>query len=153
MTLPRSEIASRLTRMVVMHWVKQGYSCFVQQGLNRRGKLRADVVAMNLHGRVIVTEVKSCKQDFVTDKKWSKYLEYCNAFYFACPQDYTSDCRELYTGVGVLVPTSNGHLRAVRGAKDRVMDGLVKRSLVIRLAWRAGTFSKRNTRRTRIYLE
>ena len=34
---------------------------------------------------IIGYEVKINRQDFRRDKKWEKYLEYCNIFYFVTP--------------------------------------------------------------------
>ena len=145
----RKETADLLKRMVVMHWVKRGFSCFVEQGVNRRGVLRADVIAVSLSGHVIITEVKSCKADFTSDKKWDQYRPYCDQFYMAWPKDFGVD---LPAGTGLLLPTARGHLRAAHPASNIKMDGPTRKMLILRLAWRAGTYSKRNTRRTRIYL-
>jgi hypothetical protein len=146
----RKETADALKQMVVMHWVKRGFACFVEQGVNRRGVLRADVVAMSLSGHVIITEVKSCRADFVNDKKWPQYRPYCDQFYMAWPKDFGVD---LPTGTGLLLPNSKGWLTAKRPAANVRMEGAIRRMLITRLAWRAGTFSKRNTRRTRVFLE
>lgn len=146
----RLETSNLLKKMVVMHWVKRGFACFVEQGVNRRGVLRADVVAMSLSGHVIITEVKSCRADFVSDKKWAQYRPYCDQFYMAWPTDFGI---ELPTGTGLLLPNSKGWLTAKRPAANVRMEGSIRRMLITRLAWRAGTFSKRNTRRTRVFLE
>lgn len=146
----RRETADALTRMVVMHWVKRGAACFVQQGVNRWGKLRADVVAMWLNGDVTITEVKSCRADFMSDIKWPQYQAYCDRMYFAFPRDLGVDVPK---GVGVLLPNNKGHLRAAQGATESRMQASIRKDLIVRLAWRSGTFSKRNTRRTRIFLE
>lgn len=146
----RKRTADLLTQMVVMHWVKRGAACFVQQGVNSWGKLRADVVAMWLNGAVTITEVKSCRADFTTDNKWPQYREYCDKLYFAFPSDLGL---EVPKGIGVLVPDGRGHLKAIQNASEQRMVGKTRKALIVRLAWRAGTFSKRNTRRTRMFLE
>lgn len=48
--------------------------------------LRADVLSMNWDDKVVIVEVKSSKEDFKTDSKWKDYLEYCDYFYFLCPE-------------------------------------------------------------------
>lgn len=146
----RQKTADALTHMVVMHWVKRGAACFVQQGVNRWGKLRADVIAMWLNGNITITEVKSCRADFVSDGKWSQYQEYCDRLYFAFPHDIGVTVPK---GVGVLMPNKVGHLRATQGATETRMSPKLRKELIVRLAWRAGTYSKRNTRRTRVFLE
>lgn len=136
--------------MAVQHWVKRGYSCSVQQGVNRRGRLRADVVAMNLRGEIVIVEVKSCRADHINDHKWEQYRPYCDQFFFAWPSDLSIP---LDKGIGLLLPDGRGHLCHARSASVNKMDGATRRTLIIRLAWRAGQFNKSNTRRTRVYLE
>lgn len=46
------------------------------------GNLRADVMAVDQDLTFTIIEVKSCKADFTSDKKWPMYLGYCNRFYF-----------------------------------------------------------------------
>jgi len=52
------------------------------------GHLRLDAVAMNrswTNACVIGYEIKVSRSDFLGDKKWPGYLEYCNRFTFVCP--------------------------------------------------------------------
>lgn len=145
----RKETADLLKKMVYMHWVKRGFSCFLELGVNKRGHLRGDVVCLNLGGKIIITEVKSCRADFTSDKKWEQYLPFCDQFYFCWPHDLGV---ELPPGVGVLVPDGRGWLKALKPAANQKVEGATRRMLITRMAWRAGTYSKRNTRRTRVYL-
>ena len=46
------------------------------------GNLRADVMAIDRSLSFTIIEVKSCKADFTTDKKWPSYLGHCHRFYF-----------------------------------------------------------------------
>lgn len=148
-TMTRKQVAEALTQMVVMHWVKRGAACFVQQGVNRWGKLRADVVAMWLNGSITITEIKSCRADFTSDRKWQQYREYCDKLYFCFPSDLGLDIPK---GIGVLLPNARGHLSAHQNASEVRMSPKLRKELIVRLAWRSGTFSKRNTRRTRIWI-
>lgn len=43
---------------------------------------RADVIGYNESGHIIIVEVKVTASDFLQDKKWESYLEYCDEFYF-----------------------------------------------------------------------
>ncbi|MCU0837133.1 MAG: MmcB family DNA repair protein [Rhodospirillales bacterium] len=52
---------------------------------NRR---RADILAMDRHGRLIIVEVKSSPEDFRSDRKWCEYLAYCDEFAFAVGPDF-----------------------------------------------------------------
>lgn len=49
---------------------------------------RVDVFGVGAGGELVAVEVKSSRQDFLSDKKWRDYLDYCDAFYFAVPEDF-----------------------------------------------------------------
>ena len=44
---------------------------------------RLDVIAVDGAGRVAAVEVKASLADFLGDRRWPEYLEYCDVFYFA----------------------------------------------------------------------
>ena len=52
---------------------------------------RADVMAMGARGEIVIVEVKSCLQDFATDRKWPEYGPYCDRFYFAVDCDFPKE--------------------------------------------------------------
>ena len=44
---------------------------------------RADLVALDRGGTITLVEVKASRADFVADRKWQDYLDYCDRFSFA----------------------------------------------------------------------
>lgn len=50
-------------------------------------KLRVDVFSISVLDKVTIIEMKSCREDFEADKKWKKYMDYCDKFFFMCPKD------------------------------------------------------------------
>jgi hypothetical protein len=67
-----------------------------------RDTIRFDIIGINRNKREIrIIEVKSCRRDFVSDKKWDKYLPYCTHFAFAAPKGVIS-VAELPQGVGLI---------------------------------------------------
>ena len=46
-------------------------------------------------------EFKSSRSDFLSDKKWYKYLKYCNTFSFVC-EEGTINKGELPAGIGLI---------------------------------------------------
>lgn len=46
---------------------------------------RADMVAIDPRGQIIIIEIKVAKSDLLSDKKWPEYLEWCDQFYWALP--------------------------------------------------------------------
>ena len=62
---------------------------------------RVDVFGVGGDGELIVVEVKSSRTDFLSDNKWRSYLDYCDRFYFAVPEDFPGD----------LLPAEHGLMR------------------------------------------
>lgn len=91
--------AGALARGVMTLFGDLGQSCLVELPLGN-GR-RVDVMALDRSGRLTVVEIKTSAADFRADRKWHEYLAYCDAFYFAVPQDFNRSL--LPEGVGVIV--------------------------------------------------
>lgn len=78
-----------LARGVCRHLLDQGFAP-VTEYVPARG-LRADVAALGPKGEIWVVECKSSRADFQSDRKWEGYLGWCDAFFFAVPQDFPVD--------------------------------------------------------------
>ena len=50
--------------------------------------LRTDVTALARDGAIWVVECKSSVADFRSDAKWRGYLEWCDRFFFAVPEEF-----------------------------------------------------------------
>lgn len=79
---------------------------------------RADVLALDAAGDLVVVEVKSSIEDFRSDRKWGEYREFCDALYFAVPDGFPTD----------LIPESCGLIAA-----DPFAAEILRRAPVIRL--------------------
>ena len=57
---------------------------------------RADMMAIDAKGALTIVEIKVAKADLVGDCKWTDYLDYCDRFFWAVPQELsgllTRDC-------------------------------------------------------------
>lgn len=63
---------------------------------------RFDLIRIDPHRQYIrIFEFKSCRADFISDKKWQKYLKYCHTFTFVCPRGVIKK-EDLPNGVGLL---------------------------------------------------
>ena len=49
---------------------------------------RADVIGFNEQKHIVMIEAKASRADFLRDKKWTDYLNYCDEFYF-CIERYS----------------------------------------------------------------
>ena len=63
--------------------------------------LRVDVLALGPKGEVWVIECKSGRVDYLTDRKWQGYLEWCDRFFWAVDADFPTDL--LPDGTGLIL--------------------------------------------------
>ena len=86
LTFSRPETTSAVTRGAARVMVALGYAPLLEVGLpNGR---RADIMALGPRGQMVIVEVKSSLEDFRYDRKWSEYMPYCDAFYFAVAPEF-----------------------------------------------------------------
>lgn len=65
-------------------------------------KHRFDLIKINCYTRKIrIFEFKMSRNDFLSDKKWTKYLSYCHTLTFVCPIGIINK-NELPKGIGLL---------------------------------------------------
>lgn len=60
---------------------------------------RADVLAFDEAGTILIAEVKSGPADFRADRKWQAYGAYCDRFYFAVDPDFPQEMLPLECGL------------------------------------------------------
>lgn len=99
------------------------------------GGLRVDLISVTPKGEIWVVECKSCRADFVSDRKWQGYLEFCDRFFWAVDADFPED----------LLPDGSGLIRAdswgaelVRMAPESRLAG-ARRSRLLRDIARVST--------------
>jgi hypothetical protein len=63
--------------------------------------LRVDVMALGPKGEVWIVECKSGRTDYVTDRKWQGYLEWCDRFFWAVDAEFPTDL--LPQGTGLII--------------------------------------------------
>jgi hypothetical protein len=49
---------------------------------------RADMMAVDAKGRIVIVEIKVSRADLLGDCKWCDYLDYCDQFYWAVPAGF-----------------------------------------------------------------
>ncbi len=96
--------AGELARGVMRLLADMGCACLVEFRLGN-GR-RADVMAVDRGGTLLIVEVKTTATDYRSDRKWPEYLPYCDAFYFAVPEEF--DRSLLPAGVGIMVADGYG---------------------------------------------
>ncbi len=89
---------------------------------------RADLIAVHHRGEISIIEIKSCRQDFLTDGKWPEYRPFCDRFYFAVDSDFP---RELIPGEAGLICADRFDAEVLREAPREKMAG-ARRSALLR---------------------
>lgn len=122
-----------ITRGVCRHLANTGHAVLTEVPLpNRR---RADVMALDAEGRVLIVEVKSALTDFRADTKWPEYLPYCDSFAFAVAETFPVAELPLECGLIVADPWGAEVLRAMALAP---LHPARRRAMTLRFARTAG---------------
>ena len=81
--------AERITGAIARMFIERGDACLREFTL-RSGR-RVDLIAIGSGGEITIVEVKSSRQDFISDRKWQEYTEWADRFYFAVAEGFPRD--------------------------------------------------------------
>lgn len=122
---PAAEIMRGTMRLLL----ELGWSSLPEFTL-RSGR-RVDVMALAPDGRFTAVEVKSCRADFLSDRKWPDYLGFADRFYFAVAPDFPVEI--LPPGEGLIL-ADRFAASLIRPACERSVAPGRRRSLLLRFA-------------------
>jgi hypothetical protein len=122
-------VAVDISRGIQRLLVNLGYRALTEFTL--KNNRRADVIALNKQGRIIIVEVKSSAADFRSDSKWSEYLEFCDRFYFAVNTDFPQEILPADQGM-IIADRYGGEI--LREAEDRKVNGTRRKTLTLNFA-------------------
>lgn len=84
--ITRPETTLAVTRGAYRLLGEMSYAPLAEVGLpNGR---RADLMALGPRGEIVIVEVKSSAEDYLTDRKWGEYAPWCDAFFFAVAPEF-----------------------------------------------------------------
>lgn len=92
---------------------------------------RADVLAMDEAGNVVIVEVKSGVPDFRSDQKWPEYRDWCDAFYFAVDDAFPTEL--IPEDCGLMVADAYG-AEVLREAPSHKLAPARRKTLILRAA-------------------
>jgi hypothetical protein len=92
---------------------------------------RADILALRPDGGFACIEVKSGARDFLTDRKWPEYRDFCDALYFAVDTAFPQDLLPADTG---LIIAADYSADLIREAPCHPLAASRRRSLLQRFA-------------------
>jgi hypothetical protein len=81
-TLCAAEVARGVTRLLLRH----DLSTIAEVPLE--GGRRADLMAVDARGALVIVEIKVSRADLMGDGKWPDYLAHCDRYYWAVPAGF-----------------------------------------------------------------
>ncbi|WP_299321611.1 MmcB family DNA repair protein [Parasphingopyxis sp.] len=101
---------------------------------------RADMMAVDTKGQIVIVEIKISRADLLGDRKWPDYLDYCDRFFWAVPAGFDlSLCerKELQPEVSGLIVADAYDAAIVREAAETPLAAPRRRAETLRFARRA----------------
>jgi hypothetical protein len=80
--LVASDVARGVTRMLLRH------DCVAIAEVPLDGGRRADLMALDARGNIVIVEIKVSRADLLGDAKWTDYLAHCDRFFWAVPEGF-----------------------------------------------------------------
>ena len=80
--LVAADVARGVTRMLLRH------DCVAIGEVPLDGGRRADLMALDARGNLVIVEIKVSRADLLGDAKWNDYLAHCDRFFWAVPQGF-----------------------------------------------------------------
>jgi len=99
---------------------------------------RADILALAADGTLDLVEVKSGREDFLSDAKWPEYREFCDRFHFAVAPDFPMELLPGPETCGLIVADAwSGEV--LRPAPAHRLSAARRKAVTIKLARLAAT--------------
>ena len=80
--LTAADVARGVCRMLLRH------DCVAMAEVPLSDGRRADLMALDARGNIVIVEIKVSRADLLGDGKWSDYLAHCDRFFWAVPQGF-----------------------------------------------------------------
>ena len=130
-----SDVARGVTRLLLRH------DLVAMGEVALDGGRRADLMALDARGNMVIVEIKVSRADLLGDGKWPEYLDHCDRFFWAVPSGFAL---APFEGEGFL-PERTGLIVAdrydaaiVREAKTVPLAAHVRKRCTLAFARRAG---------------
>ena len=101
---------------------------------------RADMMALDPRGQLVIVEIKVSRADLLGDQKWPEYLDYCDRFYWAVPTGFALDpfdCDGLGGDCAGLIVADRYDAEVIREAPCRSLAAARRKAETLRFARRA----------------
>jgi len=101
---------------------------------------RADLMAIDARGGIVIVEIKVSRADLLGDPKWRDYLDYCDRFFWAVPPGFNLapfETEAFLPGTAGLIVADRYAGAILREAATTAMPPARRRSETLRFARRA----------------
>lgn len=137
--------ADRLKDAVGQYYTSKRHAVHLEVGLCKRGRLRADVLTVTMGSQITLLEVKSSVADFKSDKKYTKYLQFCDKMYFVVSTEVYEKIKDLIpSSIGVIAVYPSGLPRVKRRAVTQELTVEQRLAIITRLAYKSADRSRYN---------
>lgn len=92
---------------------------------------RADLFGLDAKGAVVIIEVKSAPDDFLSDEKWPDYQAWCDRFFFAVGPRFPTEILPADTGL-IIADAFDGAI--VRPSPERRLPPARRKAVTLRFA-------------------
>ena len=77
-----ADVARGVTRLLLRH------NLIAMPEVPLDGGRRADLMALDAKGEIVIVEIKVARGDLLGDAKWTEYLDHCDRFFWALPAGF-----------------------------------------------------------------
>jgi hypothetical protein len=77
-----ADVVRGVTRMLLRH------DLVAMPEVPLEGGRRADLMALDARGNIVIVEIKVSRADLLGDAKWNDYLAHCDRFFWAVPAGF-----------------------------------------------------------------
>lgn len=130
-----ADVARGVTRMLLRH------DLVAMSEVPLDGGRRADLMAIDSRGRIVIVEIKVSRADLLGDAKWTDYLGCCDRFYWAIPAGFDASPLDnvafLPARTGVIV-ADRYDAAIVRESQSEPLAGATRKRATLAFARRAG---------------
>ena len=126
--------ANRITTAVARLFMERGAAC-IREFTVRTGR-RADLMILGDKREITIIEVKSSRQDFMSDQKCPEYIDWADRFYFAVAEDFPRDILPGPDQCGIII-TDGFDCHIIQESPLTRLAGARRAHLVTRLAHKA----------------
>ncbi len=127
--LPAAELTKLVTVGLVRALRDAGQAALTEFTL--KNNRRADVIALGPDGQITIYEVKVTTADFLGDRKWPEYGDFCDRFFFAVPMGFPLE--RLPATCGIMVADGYG-AEEVRPAPLKMLHAGRRKALTLQFA-------------------